>query len=308
MVCLRCKLAVKSELKKMGYEYANVDIGEADLTEQLSDEELKDLRNKLKSLGLEVISDKKNQIVEQIIIIINEILSSSDSTVSASDISIHGVLSRSRINTTNVINTHIDEKLSNYMTVKNTAAFTHLFDLINQAEEILTQNIQFDKPLPLNLEAENLSKSVFFLSCLVCGQPALIHCRTLKEMQTWGDVPFFVKCEIQLHAVCSLQCLDTLRKEHTQCPVCVHFMLDFESATVDRSSMHPTLEALRRTTGGYCICEVSGQEYISLLQCAHEICAPCVRSRLADPKNEDFSCPICQQVTDRAFMVAQFSS
>ena len=43
-----------------------------------------------------------------------QILSSSDTTVSAADISIHGVLSKSRINTTNVINTHIDEKLIIY--------------------------------------------------------------------------------------------------------------------------------------------------------------------------------------------------
>jgi len=43
-----------------------------------------------------------------------QILSSSDTTVSAADISIHGVLSKYRINTTNVINTHINEKLIIY--------------------------------------------------------------------------------------------------------------------------------------------------------------------------------------------------
>ncbi|MBK9389265.1 MAG: helix-turn-helix transcriptional regulator [Bacteroidetes bacterium] len=66
MVCTRCKMAVKSELEKLGLHYIIVNLGEAEIMEEISPEQLSDLSVGLKKSGLELMDDKKSILVEKI--------------------------------------------------------------------------------------------------------------------------------------------------------------------------------------------------------------------------------------------------
>ncbi|HRG78835.1 MAG TPA: AraC family transcriptional regulator [Cyclobacteriaceae bacterium] len=79
MVSLRCKLMVKQELKKLGLHYLVVTLGMVELRGKVSKEQYQKLEENLLVLGLEVLSSKKNILIESIINVVIEILSSSDS-------------------------------------------------------------------------------------------------------------------------------------------------------------------------------------------------------------------------------------
>jgi AraC-like DNA-binding protein len=66
MVCNRCKMVVKSELEKLGVHYTMLELGEADVMEDLSAEQLDGLGVALKKTGLEIMDDKKRILVEKI--------------------------------------------------------------------------------------------------------------------------------------------------------------------------------------------------------------------------------------------------
>lgn len=66
MVCIRCQMVVKSELDKLGLNYINVKIGEADIKGNILPEQLKQLDLALRKSGLLVMDDKKSILVEQI--------------------------------------------------------------------------------------------------------------------------------------------------------------------------------------------------------------------------------------------------
>ncbi|TWR31085.1 AraC family transcriptional regulator [Mucilaginibacter pallidiroseus] len=66
MVCSRCKMVVSAELEKAGIKPASVELGEVDLTGDLSDEQLSKLDTSLKELGFEIIDNRKSRIIEQI--------------------------------------------------------------------------------------------------------------------------------------------------------------------------------------------------------------------------------------------------
>lgn len=74
MVCIRCKMVVKAELEKLGLEYLSVDLGEANLAANISEEQKKNLDVALKKSGLELLDDKKSMLVEKIKIIIIELV------------------------------------------------------------------------------------------------------------------------------------------------------------------------------------------------------------------------------------------
>ena len=59
MVCIRCKMVVKSELDKLGLHYSTVELGEAEIIEDISKEQMKSLAFALKKTGLELMDDKK---------------------------------------------------------------------------------------------------------------------------------------------------------------------------------------------------------------------------------------------------------
>ena len=61
MVCDRCKMAVKSELEKLGYTVTKVELGVVKLEQNPPAEEVTAIDNILKSLGFSLIDDKKCQ-------------------------------------------------------------------------------------------------------------------------------------------------------------------------------------------------------------------------------------------------------
>jgi AraC-like DNA-binding protein len=74
MVCTRCQAVVKSELKKLGLHYSYVDLGEAEILEDLTLELQSQLNNALKKSGLELMDDKKSILVEKIKTLIIELI------------------------------------------------------------------------------------------------------------------------------------------------------------------------------------------------------------------------------------------
>ena len=80
MVSIRCKMIVKSELEKLGFHYINVDLGEAEIMEDASAQQLAELNTALKKSGLELIDDKKSILIEKIKNVIVELVHYSDSS------------------------------------------------------------------------------------------------------------------------------------------------------------------------------------------------------------------------------------
>jgi len=74
MVCIRCQMAVKSELDKLGLHHTRVELGETEIMEELSPEQRSMLSDSLKNIGLELLEDKKNIMVERIKTIIIELV------------------------------------------------------------------------------------------------------------------------------------------------------------------------------------------------------------------------------------------
>ena len=66
MVCIRCQMVVKSELKKLGLHHIYVKIGEARIIENISQEQINQLDIALRKSGLELMGDKKSVLVEKI--------------------------------------------------------------------------------------------------------------------------------------------------------------------------------------------------------------------------------------------------
>jgi len=74
MVSNRCKIAVKEELRKMGLHFVVVDLGEVDVMEDLSPEQLHELNTALQATGLELMDDKKSILIEKIQNVITEMI------------------------------------------------------------------------------------------------------------------------------------------------------------------------------------------------------------------------------------------
>jgi AraC-like DNA-binding protein len=66
MVSDRCKLAVKSEIEKLGFHSTIITLGEVETEENLTPEEKILLNANLKKLGLELMEDKKSILIEKI--------------------------------------------------------------------------------------------------------------------------------------------------------------------------------------------------------------------------------------------------
>ena len=72
MVCIRCKMVVKSELEKLGIQWESVELGEAVVKDPVSPVQLKELNQELIKSGLEVMDDRKSQLIEKIKTIVIE--------------------------------------------------------------------------------------------------------------------------------------------------------------------------------------------------------------------------------------------
>ena len=66
MVSLRCKMIVRSELEKMGLHPIVVELGEVQITEELTPALLVELEAVLQRFGFELMEDKKSRLIEKI--------------------------------------------------------------------------------------------------------------------------------------------------------------------------------------------------------------------------------------------------
>jgi AraC-like DNA-binding protein len=71
-------MIVKSELEKLGLNYKNVELGEAEIIEDISARQLAELNAALKKSGLELMDDKKSILIEKIKNVIVEYVHYSD--------------------------------------------------------------------------------------------------------------------------------------------------------------------------------------------------------------------------------------
>lgn len=81
MVSIRCKMVVKSELDKLGLHYNAVELGEVDVKDKVSKEQLDQLSIALKLTGLELMDDNKKILVEKIKTLIIELIHYSDEQI-----------------------------------------------------------------------------------------------------------------------------------------------------------------------------------------------------------------------------------
>lgn len=66
MVSLRCKILVQNELNNLNIPYLSVDLGIVELSDDVSSEQLTQLKAVLLESGLEVMNDKKALLIEKI--------------------------------------------------------------------------------------------------------------------------------------------------------------------------------------------------------------------------------------------------
>lgn len=81
MVSIRCKMVVKSELKKLGLHFTKVDLGEVEVKEDLNTEMRNELKIELAKSGLELLEDKKAILIERIKNIIIEMVHYSEQPI-----------------------------------------------------------------------------------------------------------------------------------------------------------------------------------------------------------------------------------
>jgi AraC-like DNA-binding protein len=78
MVCIRCKMIVKQQLKKLSLHYTIVELGEVEIIETISDDQLQEFKNLLFKYGLELLDDKKSILIEKIKKVIIELVHYAD--------------------------------------------------------------------------------------------------------------------------------------------------------------------------------------------------------------------------------------
>jgi AraC family transcriptional regulator len=66
MVCDRCVMVVRNQLDETGIGYNNIQLGEVELSGPATEEQLDTLKDKLSSLGFELLDDRKSALVTQI--------------------------------------------------------------------------------------------------------------------------------------------------------------------------------------------------------------------------------------------------
>lgn len=78
MVCIRCKMVVATELDRLGIQFSNLTIGEVDIKGNISDEVKGILDKNLRKSGLELMNDRKSQVIEKIKNVLIEMVHYSD--------------------------------------------------------------------------------------------------------------------------------------------------------------------------------------------------------------------------------------
>jgi len=78
MVSLRCKMMVKEELKKLGLKYVIVELGMAEVLEDITLQQREQLKANLLKSGLELLDDKKSILIDKIVSVIVEMVHYTD--------------------------------------------------------------------------------------------------------------------------------------------------------------------------------------------------------------------------------------
>ena len=81
MVSNRCKLAVKSELKKLGLHFIFVDLGVVEIMENINSEKRQLLKANLLDAGFELMDDKRAILIEKIKTIIIEMVHHTEESI-----------------------------------------------------------------------------------------------------------------------------------------------------------------------------------------------------------------------------------
>ena len=87
MVCIRCKMVVKEELKRLDLHYTTVELGEVEIMEDISVEQRDKFKLALLKSGLELMDDKKSILIQKIKNVIVELVHYSEEplTINFSD-------------------------------------------------------------------------------------------------------------------------------------------------------------------------------------------------------------------------------
>ena len=78
MVSIRCKMIVKEELKNLNLHYVNVNLGEVEIMEDITELQRLQIKEALLKSGLELMDDKKAMLIEKIKNVIVEMVHYSD--------------------------------------------------------------------------------------------------------------------------------------------------------------------------------------------------------------------------------------
>lgn len=74
MACIRCIKVVEHELRELGFNDITIHSGEVEIRDNISEDQLEVFKGSIQKLGLEMIDDKNNIIVEKIKNTISEIV------------------------------------------------------------------------------------------------------------------------------------------------------------------------------------------------------------------------------------------
>lgn len=96
MVCNRCKMVVKSELEKLGLHPIYIELGEVEIKEENIDSIKLDVISVFKSVGFELIDDKKGRTIEQVKNLIIEL--------------VHHKNNDLRVNLSNYLSQHLNQE------------------------------------------------------------------------------------------------------------------------------------------------------------------------------------------------------
>lgn len=114
MVSIRCKMLVKSELQKFGLHYKSVELGEAEIEEEISMDQWHALNSALKKSGIELMEDKRSILIEKIKNIIVELVHYSDES--------------------------LEMNFSDYLTSKLNHDYTYLANLFSETQGITIEH------------------------------------------------------------------------------------------------------------------------------------------------------------------------
>ncbi len=78
MVSLRCKILVKDELSKLGFNNVIVDLGTVEILDDITPQQRNELKKNLLRSGLELLDDKKSILIEKIKNVIIEMIHYAD--------------------------------------------------------------------------------------------------------------------------------------------------------------------------------------------------------------------------------------